>query len=760
MPRMLAKRSCLSFSTFLFLLFLTLGPRPVAAQSNLLQVLKPEPPAAPESSLKDQILEKKNQNKISLEETEKLLGASGSSDFPEQSAFLHEKTDNLKTLNLYYEQSLELLNQKESLSQNKAQIFKDLHSWKATGGFEAEQKTFSYLDPLQGQLFSETRKVESSKGTLKTLQEALDEAKTEFDQNEKERRRIKESLGSTGESPSGQILDRDLEKAQYKSSLSQARVTLRQLELENEKISIQTAEANRDLLTQKINSLSREVKLNEKELNERLGQIQEEKKELQKDLNIARAGLENAEKGREAPPTSSESLPESVLEEIKFHLLEKQTYQNQIKSLSEQLQNLSEMEEFWKRRFQIYNQALEKSQVKDWKIEAQQALESLVRKQQLTVLRFPELRKELNEISEKLSRSEEPDPESKKWLLASQSQLNKSADAAQNYMASIYRSQQFYQKFLQELEPKISHLSLGQRGEILWSQVLKVWNFEITTIDDQPITVRKFIVVIVLLILGIRLAKRFSRLIGTRVFPRIGLEAGVAAGLQTLTFYLLVFLLTLLILDMVNVPLTLFTVLGGAFALGIGFGSQNILKNFISGLILLIERPIKIGDMVQIDTSQGAVERIGARSTTIRSFDNIHVIIPNSDFLEKKVVNMHLSDDLVRINIKAGVRYGSPPQKVAGLMRKAVEEQEKVLKNPEPVVLFTDFGESALQFEVHFWIRMRSMMERKITESEIRFRMESLFQDSGIVFAYPQRDMHLDQTTPLQVQIFQKVKEE
>jgi small-conductance mechanosensitive channel len=230
----------------------------------------------------------------------------------------------------------------------------------------------------------------------------------------------------------------------------------------------------------------------------------------------------------------------------------------------------------------------------------------------------------------------------------------------------------------------------------------------------------------------------------------------VAAGLSTLLFYLLLFLVSILVLYIVNVPLTMFTVLGGALAIGVGFGSQYVVRNFISGLILLMERPIKVGDMVQLDDTTGVVERIGPRSTVLRSFSNMQVIVPNSDFLEKKVINWTLSDDLARVSVSVGVSYGSATRDVAQLLQKAVEDHGKILKTPEPVVLFSDFGDNALKFEVHFWIRMRTMLDRKRLESDVRFRIESLFHEAGVVIAFPQRDIRLEASKPLQVQIMEK----
>ncbi|MFG0315709.1 MAG: mechanosensitive ion channel family protein, partial [Planctomycetota bacterium JB042] len=198
---------------------------------------------------------------------------------------------------------------------------------------------------------------------------------------------------------------------------------------------------------------------------------------------------------------------------------------------------------------------------------------------------------------------------------------------------------------------------------------------------------------------------------------------------------------------------TAFTILGGAFAIGIGFGSQNLMNNFISGLILLVERPIRVGDLIQVGDLLGIVERIGARSTLVRKPSNVDIIVPNSTFLESNVINWTLSDDTYRTWVSVGVVYGSPLREVSKLLRKAVDEHGLVLKSPEPTLLFTDFGDDALQFEIHFWIRMRREMDRRRVESDVRFRIDGLFREAGIVIAFPQRDVHLDTARPLQVRV-------
>jgi potassium efflux system protein len=149
----------------------------------------------------------------------------------------------------------------------------------------------------------------------------------------------------------------------------------------------------------------------------------------------------------------------------------------------------------------------------------------------------------------------------------------------------------------------------------------------------------------------------------------------------------------------------------------------------------------------------GQVENIGARSTRIKTFDNTHIIVPNSAFLENNVLNWTHSDNLVRIRLDVGVAYGSPTRKVEELMLAAIREHDKVVVPPEPNVLFSDFGDSALMFQAQFWIVMLRPMDQRQTLSDLRFRIDEMFREHGITIAFPQRDVHLDAAGPLAVRL-------
>ncbi len=290
----------------------------------------------------------------------------------------------------------------------------------------------------------------------------------------------------------------------------------------------------------------------------------------------------------------------------------------------------------------------------------------------------------------------------------------------------------------------------------IFEWIATLWRAELLSVEGGAVSIGTVITALLLLVLGILLARWSSRRVGSLLTRHVGLDRGAAAAVQGLTFYLLLVLVFLLVLQTANIPLTAFTVFGGALAIGVGFGSQNVVNNFLSGLILMIERPIKVGDIVDVDGTYGRVERIGARSTRIKTFDNTHIVVPNSAFLEKNVVNWTLSDNMVRTWVDLGVAYGSPTREVDRLVQRVLAEHGKILKQPAPVVLFTEFGDNALHFRAYFWLQMREMMDRRRVESDVRYRIDHLFRDAGIVIAFPQRDVHLDTTAPLDVRLVER----
>lgn len=285
------------------------------------------------------------------------------------------------------------------------------------------------------------------------------------------------------------------------------------------------------------------------------------------------------------------------------------------------------------------------------------------------------------------------------------------------------------------------------------THLVKIWNFQLVVIDGNRVTVGKFVIALIILLLGIIVVKYGMRAILKRLILRTHFRETTASTIQKMFTYFAYLLVALFALRIVNVPIAAFAFLGGAIAIGVGFGAQNLINNFISGFILMAERPISIGNLIEVDGVLGQVEEIGARCTRVRTGENIHILVPNSAFLEKNITNWTLSDQKIRTKVIVGVIYGSPVQEVKNLLMKAAGDNDKVLKEPEPFVVFADFGDNALIFEVYFWISIRRVIERRLIESDVRFRIDELFREAGIVIAFPQRDIHIDTVHPLDLRM-------
>jgi small-conductance mechanosensitive channel len=230
------------------------------------------------------------------------------------------------------------------------------------------------------------------------------------------------------------------------------------------------------------------------------------------------------------------------------------------------------------------------------------------------------------------------------------------------------------------------------------------------------------------------------------VFPRLSLRAGLPYALSSLVKYTIVFVGFLLGLFALGVNLDRVTVLGGALGVGVGFGLQNIVNNFVSGLIVLFERPIRVGDSVQIADVQGEVRRIGIRSTTVRSWEGAEVIVPNSQLVADRVTNWTPFDQRRRIEIRVGVAYGSAPDKVLQVLAEVAQGHADVVTTPAPLPLFLGFGASALEFQLWAWTNRLDRFG--VIKSELGIAIYAAFRDAGFAIPFPQQEIRVLQNPP------------
>ena len=271
----------------------------------------------------------------------------------------------------------------------------------------------------------------------------------------------------------------------------------------------------------------------------------------------------------------------------------------------------------------------------------------------------------------------------------------------------------------------------------------RILNIVVLSLGDNKLTVGGIVLASLLIVLGFFLARWLEKKLTSRLVER-KVKAEVVHLIRRIFYILVVVILVITALGLLNVPLAAFAFISGALAIGVGFGAQNIINNFISGWILMWERPIRIGDWVEIGEDIGVVEEINTRSTRLKRIDGVHLLLPNSKLLEDTVINWTRVDNILRSVVRVGVSYSSDVVVVKSLLDKVVHAHEGILTKPEPQVIFEDFGDSSLVFDVYFWIDMSEGRSLRGTRSELRFEIAKIFEENGIVIAFPQQDVHID----------------
>lgn len=346
-------------------------------------------------------------------------------------------------------------------------------------------------------------------------------------------------------------------------------------------------------------------------------------------------------------------------------------------------------------------------------------------------------------------------------------------DRLQIFIQGLSRGEELRQ-LIQSWVDEFESTRKEQRGEErlqFWLDRLSAWGamawrFEVLAVEDaidvdgktitgkRSITVGKIVLAIAILVIGYLVIATLTRWALAISVKKLQIDITQARIARKWILALSFVLLLLGSLAVVKIPLAVFAFLGGAIAIGAGFGMQTLLKNLISGLMLLMERPFRPGDFVEVGSVRGAIVDINVRSCTVRDVNGIDTLIPNSTFIEQNVTNWTLSTRDVRFDIKVGVAYGTPVEGVIELLLELAERHPQVRKQPKPEALFEEFGDNSLLITLYVWLEMNASDRppRKIL-SELRQSIAEAFQQRDISIAFPQCDVHLDARNPLQVHL-------
>jgi len=278
--------------------------------------------------------------------------------------------------------------------------------------------------------------------------------------------------------------------------------------------------------------------------------------------------------------------------------------------------------------------------------------------------------------------------------------------------------------------------------EHVWIVLRALLGFELFKLGARQVTVQTLVLLLLLVTAVLVGSGYFRRVLVQRVLTRTSLEAGVRESVGAIARYVFVAIGLLVVFQTVGIDLSTLTVIAGALSVGIGFGLQTITNNLISGVIILFERPIKIGDHIEIGDVDGDVVDISIRATTVRTNDNIAIIVPNSQFISSTVINWSHTDRVVRFQLPIGVSYDADPEVVREALLEVAAGHAGVLKEPPPTVQFVAFGDSALEFKLGVWTT-EFVGKPNLFRSELNFAIWHALKARAIEIPFPQRDLHL-----------------
>ena len=280
-----------------------------------------------------------------------------------------------------------------------------------------------------------------------------------------------------------------------------------------------------------------------------------------------------------------------------------------------------------------------------------------------------------------------------------------------------------------------------------WDDLRAVFEKQIVSFGEVEVTPAILLTAVLIILISYVVSRLLQRMLRRSVFEQIGLNKGSQSAICRILHIIIMCIGTFIAIEYTGINLTALAAVGAVLLVGIGLGLQNITHNFISGLIMLFERPVQEGDFVEVGGVQGRVRAINARSTTVETLDNVSIIVPNSHFLSDNVTNWSFQDSKVRIHVSVGVSYGSDVELVAETLLEVGRTHPEVLSNPEPQIQFLTFGDSSLNFDLLVWIE--DPTRQYIVTSDLNFAIVQAFRERDITIPFPQRDLHVRSAMPM-----------
>jgi small-conductance mechanosensitive channel/predicted nucleic acid-binding Zn-ribbon protein len=672
------------------------------------------------------------------------------------------------------EQQLSNAAELETAKRRRTDTAREAQGW--TRFAEPPPYSILLLDRLHEEIQGEQLQASSSEAALQKIDQLLEANRTALNGAEEKLRQLNEQLESTKDPAAEALLTWQRELERLRSRVAAATIGFLDSERRVRKETLEESRIHVSLLKRQLAIASAGAKFVQADLDKVIDRIERDGQELERELSEfqerASTGLATMEGARDelrriqALPDAEPATAARAAEQVAVVEAQLEMARAAIRILRLMLESENAERTIWEMRFDLENKgsvnALRESKnrletfsgrLEVWKEYQQQHFDLSSTQIELQEARI----RNLSPGSDLL-------PLARERLAA----LRERDQLLLRLLRRITQAQRLSQRWEEGLRSAEARLPLSGRARDLFSDARsflgKLWNFEILTAEDtitvegqkitgkRSVTLGKIVMAILILCAGIWLTQLVSRLMQPVFVRRFKMESNQANLILRWLKALLIACFVIFSLVSVKIPLTVFAFAGGALAIGLGFGMQTLLKNFVSGLILLFERPFRVGDVLEVGGQRGIVTEIGLRASVLQLWDGIETLIPNSLLLENNVSNWTYSSRKVRFSVTVGVAYGSDTRRVIQLLGETAERHGVVEKEPKPQALFKEFSDSALTFELRYWVDVIRGNAAQVA-SDLRQMIAGAFAENGLVMAFPQRDLHLDSARPLAVEI-------
>ncbi len=632
----------------------------------------------------------------------------------------------LEALDAVYAQHQIQIEQRAELESEVTAADQELASLDKFDLDEPKPYSFLLLERLNDQLAAEKDRQSAIKADTKSAKQLLQAAHEDLDASMRDQgARAKKVDGAT--SATQQSRESSTEP-QLAVALARAKVALRETEIEVLNLRLRLSQTKHKQLTKKIETVKKDVKFSAQDRDKQFQRLAEIEADLKRQRQRAEAGLQQVESQKasdlsEISHQKDQKSPQRLVDAaVDAWRVAADAYQSEIVLLDQRIDRLGDIRRFWKHRYELASETVEPKKVAQWLEDAEEYQDQLGETSSALQHRLDTVR------DDQATLAHDRLPETREWQDKKLARLQELRDLSAASLDEIKSTQRMLGRFVRELKARLRERPVSWTTSI-GESFKSLFGHEVAEDDEaQSVTVGQLLALVVYVVAGAFMALVLSRLAGRYVFHYLGLHPGAAAALKSMMFYALCIVFGVVAFELLQVPMTAFAFVGGAVAIAVGFGGQDIMNNFMSGLILLAEQPIRVGDVVELNGVQGLVSHIGLRSTRLQTQANHELIVPNHSLLDSSVTNLTLSDNFVQTFVTIGVDRDVDVQKAKWQMLEIAFAHPLILKSPRPAVLMTEVDTYWITFQVHFWLQYTNYMQIAMIQSQVLEKVSDLFR--------------------------------